>query len=205
MGDTAITAFRINFSTTDIVRACVIGSLAISCTLITALAFSRSLDLISYQIFYIPIIYAAYAYPRKGVIVAGICGVAFELVGFYYNYPDAAALTAVTLEAVLFVVVASVFAYLIQKIHSSEVGYRALFEYSQLGILLFDKYSFSIRQMNEKFLEMLHYTREDLEGRDFSGFFFSAREKERFLENMHDVVAQKVSVQQLLQSRKHLL
>jgi [protein-PII] uridylyltransferase len=29
-------------------------------------------------------------------------------------------------------------------------------------------------------------------------------EKERFLENMHDVVAQKVSVQQLLQARRHL-
>jgi PAS domain S-box-containing protein len=184
MGTTAITAYQFNISTTNIVRVCVIASLAVSCTLITALAFSRSLDLISYQIFYIPIIYAAYTYPRKGVIISGICGVAFEAVGFYYNYPDLAALTAVTLEAILFIIVSCVFSYLIQRIHSSEIGYRTLFEHSQLGILLFNRQGFSIGKMNEKFLEMLHYKQSDLAGRDFSGIFFTPREKERFLERI---------------------
>lgn len=103
---------------------------------------------------------------------------------FYYNYPDPAALTAVILEGILFVIVAGIFAYLIERIHRSETGYRKLFENSQLGIVLFNPGNFSMLQVNEKFLGMLDYSRDYLKNRDFSELFFTPREKERFLERI---------------------
>lgn len=185
MGDTPIRASRNTFPTTDLVRAWIIVSLILSCTVITALAFSRSIDLlISFQIFYIPIIYTTYAYANRGLIVAGACGIIFEAIGYYYAFPDPWSLFAVTLQAIVFIIVASVFAGLIDRIRRNEARFRSLFEYSQLGIVVFDRDSFSIAQTNGKFPELLHYTAGEVEGMDFSGLFFTDREKERFLDRI---------------------
>ena len=171
-------------SKTDIVRLCVITSLAICCTLITAISFSRSIDFISYQLFFIPIIYAAYFYPKRGLLVALICGVAYQAVGYYYRYPSYGALIAVTSEAVLFVIIASLIAYFIENIRSGEARYRSVFEHSQLGIALFNRGNFTIRQTNNRFPAMLDYTTEEINGVTFSSLFFTPIEKERFLERI---------------------
>ncbi|MDO8872473.1 MAG: PAS domain S-box protein [Methanoregula sp.] len=169
---------------TDFVRLCVITSLAVCCTLITALSFSRSIDFISYQLFFIPIIYAAYFYPKRGLLVAFICGVAYQAVGYYYRYPDYGALIAVTSEAILFIVIASLIAYFIEKIRFGETRYRSVFEHSQLGIALFSSADFTIRQTNSRFLAMLDYTTEEIIGMTFSSLCLTPMEKERFLEKI---------------------
>ncbi|MDO9326908.1 MAG: PAS domain S-box protein, partial [Methanoregula sp.] len=171
-------------SRTDIVRLCVITSLAICCTLITALSFSRSIDFINYQLFYIPIIYAAYFYPKRGLLVAFICGIAYQAVGYYYRYPDYGAMVTVTSEAILFVIIACMIAYFIEKIRSGETRYRSIFEHSQLGIALFSRADFTIRQTNTRFQSMLDYTAEEINGKPFSSLSLTPREKERFLERI---------------------
>ena len=147
--------YRYDISETDIVRLIVITSLVISCTLITALSFSRSLTLLNYQLFFIPILYAAYFYAKRGLIVAGICGIVYQAVGYYYRYPDPAALMSVTSEAFLFVIIASLMTYFIERIRAGEARYRSVFEHSQLGIVLFDLPDYRIKQTNDKFAEML--------------------------------------------------
>jgi hypothetical protein len=49
-----------------------------------------------------------------------MCGIAYQAVGYYYRYPDYAALTVVTSEAVLFVIIASMISYFIEKIRLGE-------------------------------------------------------------------------------------
>ena len=93
--------YRYAVSETDIVRMVVISSMVISCTLITAISFSRSLTLINYQLFFIPILYATYFYAKRGLVVAGVCGIAYQAVGYYYRYPDPAALMGVVSGALL--------------------------------------------------------------------------------------------------------
>ena len=171
-------------SETDFVRIFVIISLAVSCTLVSAIAYARSVDLINYQLFYIPILYAAYTFPKRGVWVAAICGVAYEATGFYYSYPDTATLTIVTLQAILFVIIAGTVAYFIDRIRAGEARYRTVFEYSQLGIVLFERTDFAIRQTNEKFAAILDYTQEEITAMSFSSLFLSPVEKSRFLERM---------------------
>ena len=115
-----------SISNTDVVRICVIASLVVSSALITILAFHFKIGFITTQIFYIPIIYAASMYPKRGIIIAGICGVVFEGIGFFYNYPDTAALLAVIVKAGLFICVGSIIAYLIGTIKAKKVQYMDL-------------------------------------------------------------------------------
>jgi len=184
MADKVIRVMKNTISKTDIVRFCVITSLAICCTLITALSFSLSIDFISYQLFFIPIIYAAYFYPKRGLLVALICGVAYQAVGYYYCYPDYGALIKVTSEAILFIIIACLIAYFIEKIRSGETRYRSVFEHSQLGIALFNRADFTIRQTNDGFPAMLNYTTEEINGMPFSSLCFTTADKEKFLERI---------------------
>jgi len=171
-------------SDTDLVRYFVILSLTVCCTLISALSFYRSLGFVNYPLFFFPIIYAAYFYPKKGIYVAGACGIVFQAVGYYFNYPDLVAMIGVTVEAIIFVVVAVVIAYFIEKIQVGEIRYRTVFEHSQLGIVLFNRKNFSLLQANSRFLDMLHYRVDEMQSRDLTTLFHNSREKERFLERI---------------------
>ncbi|MGA2917151.1 PAS domain-containing sensor histidine kinase [Methanoregula sp.] len=184
MAEKIIRIFRYSITETDLVRICVITSLAISCMLITAISFSRSFSMINYQLFFIPIVYAAYCYPKRGLFVAGICGISFQAIGYYYSYPDSVAMVGVTMEAILFVLIAVIIAYFIDLIQAGEARYRTVFEYSQLGIVLFDSSSFSIRQINDKFAAMLNYTPDEIAKKSFLDLLLTSREKERFSERI---------------------
>lgn len=184
MAEKILRIFRYSVTETDLVRICVITSLAISCMLITAISFSRSFSMINYQLFFIPIVYAAYCYPKRGLLVAGICGVAFQAIGYYYSYPDSVAMVGVTMEAILFVLIAVIIAYFIDRIRAGEARYRTVFAYSQLGIVLFDSNSFAIRQINDKFAGMLNYSPEELDKKSFLDLLLTPRERSRFLERI---------------------
>ena len=184
MEEKVIRVLQHTMSKTDIVRLCVITSLAICCTLITALSFSRSIDFISYQLFFIPIIYAAFFYPKRGLLVALICGVSYQAVGYYYYYPYYGALIEVTSEAILFIIIACLIAYFIEKIRSGETHYQSVFEHSQLGIALFNSADFTIRQTNDWFPAMLNYTTEEINGMTFSSLCLTPVERERFIERI---------------------
>jgi PAS domain S-box-containing protein len=168
----------------DIVRIVVIISLAAICLLISGISFSHPLGMISSQLLFIPIIYATYFFPRRGIFVAGICAIAFQTIGYYYSYPDPVALASVSAEAVLFIIVAAIIAFFIEQIRSREARYRTVFEHSQLGIILFDTTTFAIKQSNGKFAGMLNYTPEELSAKILLDIFHSPREKSRFLDRI---------------------
>ena len=186
MGEKVYRIYRYRFLETDIIHIIVIASLVISCTLITALSFSRSLTLLNYQLFFIPILYATYFYARRGLIIAGICGVAYQAVGYYYCYPDPAALMGVTSQAFVFVIIASLMTYFIERIRAGEARYRSVFTHSQLGIVLVNLPDLGIQQTNDKFAEMLHYNADDLCGMTFSSLAFTSHERKMFLERMEN-------------------
>lgn len=169
---------------TDIVRLVVITSLVICCTLITALTFSRSITLINYQLFFIPILYAVYFYAKRGLIVAGVCGILYQAVGYYYRYPDPAALMGVTSEAFLFVIIASLMTYFIERIRYGEARYRSVFTHSQLGIVICSLPDFRIKQVNGKFAEMLQYPAEGLSSLTLPSLACSPEERNLLLDQM---------------------
>lgn len=175
---------RFYLSDTDIVRIFVIASLVVSCILISIPAFSRHIELLTTQLFYIPIIYAIYVFPRRGMFVAGICGISFECIGYYFRYPDTNELIWLTGQAVIFIIVASIITYLIERIAAGQAQYRSVFESSQLAIVLFYRNGFSITGCNQKFTELLQYSPEELRQMTFPSLLLKPPDDERFLDRI---------------------
>ncbi|HNX17101.1 MAG TPA: PAS domain-containing sensor histidine kinase [Methanoregula sp.] len=164
----------------NLLRVGIIALLVTLCTLTTLVAFSLNIDLITTQLFFIPIFYAVYVFPQRGIIVSAICALVYEISGYIFRYPDPVGLTAITIQAVLFVGIAGIIAYLIERIRNEETLYRAVFEYSQLGIVIFSETNEAIRRCNRKFAEMLHFTEAELQKKPLSDLMYSSVEKERF-------------------------
>jgi PAS domain S-box-containing protein len=136
----------------------------------------------SAQLFYFPIFYATYFYPRKGLFVAGFSAVAYEILAYFYVFPDTGSLVFASGQAILFICIAAAITYFTEKINTSEARYRSIFETSLLGIVLFDENNFLIRLANTRFERMLGYSTGELIGTPFSGFFLTREEQRRFFE-----------------------
>jgi PAS domain S-box-containing protein len=169
--------FRYTFSETDAVRIIVIASLVVSCTVITAISFSRSIPLVNYQLFFIPILYATYFYAKRGLLLAGFCGIVYQAIGYYYRYPDPAALMGVTSEAFLFVIVAGLLSYFVDRVRAGEAQYRQLTERSPTSILVLREGQ--IMFANPAFCAFSEYLPEDLVGKDLI-FLLDSRDRDRF-------------------------
>jgi PAS domain S-box-containing protein len=171
-------------SHTDIVRVFVILSLSLSCIFITAISLEQQVGAVYTQLFYFPIIYATYFYPKKGLYLAGICALAFELLSYFYVYPNAVDLISTTGQAILFILVAVVVAYFTEKVNTSEARYRSIFESSLMGIILFDQNTFATRMTNGCVEQMLGYTEEELRSMNFSSLFSTPEEQRVFYERL---------------------
>jgi PAS domain S-box-containing protein len=63
---------------------------------------------------------------------------------------------------------------------TGEAYYRAIFENSPTGIILFDKRDFTIRELNAAFSTILNYTPGELRGRFFTSLLYNQKEKKGF-------------------------
>ncbi len=180
--DRSVTIAGQTISDTDIVRICVIASLTLSCIFITSISLARHVETIYAQLFYFPILYATYFYPRRGLFLAGFSAIVYEVLAYIYVFPDTGGLIITTGQAILFVCIAAVVAYFTEKINRSETRYRSIFETSLLGIVLFDQNSFAIRLANSHFSDMIDYTPEELSKMTFAQLFQTREEQRRFFE-----------------------
>lgn len=94
----------------SLARTSVIAALVISVTATTALAMDGPAALIAPQLYYLPILYAGYHYPRHGIWVAGACAVLYEIVAIRYTYPVALLTAFSIMQAVLFICIGAVVA-----------------------------------------------------------------------------------------------
>ena len=170
----------VSLNGTDIVRACVITSLLVSCTLILILAFSRTFGVIATQLFYIPLLYAVYYYPKRGILIAGVCGIIYEIVGYFFYYPNPDALIATVGQAILFIVVAAIIAQLIEQVRTGTSRSGRAFDTSRLGTICFRRKDLFICQCNTSCAALLRYTPEELTTMTMGDILPDAREKERF-------------------------
>ena len=173
---------RINISHTDLVRLIVILSLTICCIAITVVSLKENLGTIYAQLFYFPILYATYFYPKRGIFIAGFCAVVYEVMAFAFLFPDTGLLIYTTGQAVLFICITAVVAYFTEKVNRSEARYRSIFETSLLGIVLFDQNSFAIRMTNNYLSQMLGYTPEEFTCMTLPRLFLLKEDQRKFFE-----------------------
>ena len=125
----AATSFRAHpVSHADFARFGVIGILFLLIAASVALEIPRDPGTVIPQLFYIPILYAAYFYPRSGLYLAGICAIAYEIPGSIAVYPNPFAAAGVIGQGVLFIIAATVVAHLSDTTRSADLLNRQLQE-----------------------------------------------------------------------------
>ena len=171
-------------SHSDLARFIVITSLTLCCICITWFSLSRLGETLFVQIFYFPLLYTAYFYPRKGLYLAFICAVVYEILATLYMVPSVSGFIYTTIQAILFIGITALVAYFAEKANASETRFRSIFENSLVGIVLFDQNSFNIQLSNSQFKTMLGYNEEDLLHVTFAGLFSSDEDRQRFFEHL---------------------
>jgi PAS domain S-box-containing protein len=173
-----------SISSTDLVRLVVITSLTLSSIFITAFSLASQGETIFTQIFYFPLLYAAYFYPRKGLYLACTCAIVYESLSYLFGAPGPSGVIYTTGQALLFIGITALVAYFAEKVNTSEARFRSIFENSLFGIVLFDQNTFAIRFTNSHFKAILGYTDEVLPHMTFDQLFISKEDKQRFFENL---------------------
>jgi hypothetical protein len=112
-GFAGISRFQVSHS--DLVRSWVIASITISIIGITYIAMSAGYGTIVPQLFYFPILYATYFYPRRGLYVAGICAGAYLLIAYSSVTPDPIIISGIVFQALLFIIIAAGSGYVLRS------------------------------------------------------------------------------------------
>jgi len=176
--------FGHSVSHTDLTRFIIIASLTLVCITITSFSISQTLETLYAQLFYFPIVYATYFYPRRGLWLAGACAILYESFAYLYLFPDTGALIYVTGQAILFICVAALVAYVREKGNIRVARSLSIVEKAQSGIILFDQNTLAIHLTNAHLEQMLGFTGEELAGMIFPQLFSSTEDQQKFFASL---------------------
>jgi len=192
MNEEAVRMYRYAWSGTAVVRMAVTVVLVLSCTLLTALLFSFSPALVNYEFFLIPVLYAAYFSARRGLAVAGICGILYLATGYFYRSPDPAALAGIASGAILFLLIAVLLTWFVGKARDTHARYRSIVSRSPLEMVEVTLPDFEIQRANGTFAGMLRYGKGELARMPLASLVLAAPETTGFPELMRQHAAGEV-------------
>jgi PAS domain S-box-containing protein len=149
---------------------------------ITVIAFIANIagiyfgvSLLAPLLLYIPIVIAAYWFPRRGVIFAVVVGIIQVLMIYGISYPNLPELTYAVSTASFYILVAIavVISSLSGDLKDKEARYRGIFDRSETGIFLVhnETRDLEIEEANSRGSEILGSLPEDLTGRSLSDFW----------------------------------
>jgi PAS domain S-box-containing protein len=136
------------------------------------------------NLFYIPVVIAAYWYPNRGPIFAAIISFAYMGLVYYFLGSDAAMLVSSSVICYVLIGVSVVVSSLATHMRQNEVKYRGLFNHSQAGVGLIDFPTQNIKEVNHHFASMLGYSEQDLAHIAFGDLFLDTEKKEIFFRQL---------------------
>ena len=136
------------------------------------------------NLFYIPVVIAAYWYPHRGPIFAGVISVAYMVLVWYFLGSDAWMLISSSVICYVLIGVSVVVSSLATHMRRNEVKYRGIFNHSEAGVGLVNLSSLSIKEVNERFITQLGYTREDIPTVSFSSLWVDPAHKDAFFRGL---------------------
>jgi two-component system, OmpR family, sensor histidine kinase KdpD len=149
-------------------RLLIIGIITLGSVIIDILGEIHGVSIFPQLLFFLPIILAAYWYPKQGVFFAVGIAILQLLLVAQYNFPDLGPLTYATATASFYVLVAVgvVVSALSGNLKEQETRYYAIFDHSEAGIILIHEKDqrFLIDEINRRGAELLGYLSCDLEG-----------------------------------------
>ncbi|MDO9549629.1 MAG: ATP-binding protein [Methanoregula sp.] len=134
------------------------------------------------HLLYIPVVLAAYHYPRRGAIIAGCIGVIYLLLVVLIAGTSLTILPDALMRAGVLLVIGWLIAALTIRLREKEDLYKALFDHSEGGsILIADSgNSRTIEEINWKAADLLHRKAADLAGTSITSILSTELEQELF-------------------------
>jgi PAS domain S-box-containing protein len=132
------------------------------------------------HLLYIPIIIAAYWYPNRGIVFAGIVSAIYIGMVWFFSNGAVGDLTQAFIICIVLLGVSTVTSSLSSHMRKNEMKYRGIFNYSEAGVGLVNLSSLSIKEGNQRFASLLGYDRDELPAISFADFWVEPDHKEAF-------------------------
>ncbi|HVP24745.1 MAG TPA: ATP-binding protein [Methanomicrobiales archaeon] len=130
--------------------------------------------------FYIPVIFAAFQYPKRGIFVSSSLALLYFGVIYSVLSKDPAAITSGTMQFYVFVAVGTMVSHLSNELREQELRYRGIFDHSEAGVFLIDRKDHLIVEANEQSANLVGYPRGELAGKSISMVWFDPSDMENF-------------------------
>ncbi len=142
----------------------------------------RGLSGVTPHLFYIPIVIAAYWFPRRGILFSVAVGMAYLAMVYFMTYPDVDSITSATARFYVLVAIGVIVASLSSNLKEQEDRYHGLFDYSEAGIFLIRAYPTHqvIEEVNQRGADLLGYRVRDLLGAPLTDIWTDPEEYGRF-------------------------
>ena len=138
------------------------------------------------HLFYLPIVIAAYWFPRKGVIFSVAVGMSYLALVYLFTYPDIDSITSATARFYVLVAIGVIVASLSNNLKEQEDRYHGIFDNSEAGIFLLRRYPESdvIDEVNQRGADLLGFKIVGLLGRPIRDIWNDEKEYEVFRERL---------------------
>jgi signal transduction histidine kinase len=134
------------------------------------------------HLLYIPVVIAAYRYPKRGLIITGCIGATYFLMVILTAGGSASTLIEALVRTLVIIGIGWLIAVLSFRLREREDLYQGLFYHSEAGTLLVLKTDHGrvIEKANDKASELLHTPVSDLTGQPLTSFMSGESEEDMF-------------------------
>ncbi len=121
--------------------------------LINILSFSYGTQDVAFQLLYIPVIIAAYWYPHRGPVFAGIISFAYLGIVYSVTQGEMGGLIASSFKCFVIISVSIVISGLAIHMRKNDAKYQEIFSNTETGFGLVNLTDLSINEVNRRFAE----------------------------------------------------
>ncbi|MCK4270873.1 MAG: PAS domain S-box protein [Methanogenium sp.] len=159
----------------------VLGAVSLIPVLLEIYCLSVGITTLFPRLFFIPVILAAYLYPRRGVPFAVGVGIIYIVILVLMGYHGGNILTAAGVRVVVYIGIAAVVSYLAYQLKKEALRYRTLFESAGTAMLVIDEDG-TISSANSEMEKISGYSRDEVVGKKKWSSFVSPDDLKRMEE-----------------------
>jgi PAS domain S-box-containing protein len=134
--------------------------------------------------FYIPVIFAAFQYPRRGIFVSSSLALIYFGIIYVFLPQDPTAITSGTMQFYVFVAVGTMVSHMSNELREQELRYRGIFDHSEAGVFLIDRKDHKIVEANEQSAALVGQATSELAGQNISVVWYDPADMEHFFERL---------------------
>jgi signal transduction histidine kinase len=172
----------------DLIWDALIGASAFTAMFFNLLGLLNGISVALPHLLYIPVVLAAYRYPKWGLFIAGCIGGTYFLMVILVAGNSFSTLIEALVRTFVIIGIGWLIAFLSFRLRERQDLYQGLFYHSEAGSLLVrdTPQGRVIEEVNDKASELLHRTAPDLTGAPLTLFWSSDAEQDLFSQIMRE-------------------